>query len=266
MTTDDLGHPVDLAAPPRRVVGLVPSLTEALALSCPERVVGATRFCVLPPDLDERAGHPVVRVGGPKDPDLGAILALAPELVVASKEENRREDVEALRADGAPVWVTDAATVDGALVSMGRLFGRALGLGSPPDWLRRARRAWAGADGPVISSVVVCIWRDPWMVIGPRTFAAHVLRRTGRSGARTPDSSSCWTPRTPSRRTTGPSASPAATCGSCPSGRWSGTAPAWSTHATGSVRCWARGRHDGRRPARRQSATAAVSIARPWAS
>ena len=81
----------------RRVVGLVPSLTEALALSCPERVVGATRFCVLPPDLDERAGRPVVRVGGPKDPDLGAILALAPELVVANKEENRREDVEALR-------------------------------------------------------------------------------------------------------------------------------------------------------------------------
>ena len=179
MTTDDLGHPVDLAAPPRRVVGLVPSLTEALALSCPERVVGATRFCVLPPDLDERAGRPVVRVGGPKDPDLDAILALAPELVVANKEENRREDVEALRAAGAPVWVTDAATVDGALASMGRLFGQALGLAAPPEWLHRARRAWAGTDGPVVSSVVVCIWRDPWMVIGPRTYAADLLRRTG---------------------------------------------------------------------------------------
>ena len=137
MTVDDLGHPVDPAAPPRRVVSLVPSLTEALAADCPERIVGATRFCVLPPDLDERAGRPVVRVGGPKDPDLDAILALAPELVVANKEENRREDVEALRAAGAPVWVTDAATVNGAPASMEQLFGQALGAADPPAWMPR---------------------------------------------------------------------------------------------------------------------------------
>ncbi|WP_316668503.1 helical backbone metal receptor [uncultured Propionibacterium sp.] len=179
MASDDLGHPVALAAPPRRVVSLVPSITEALALSRPERIVGATEFCVRPADLAERAGHRVLRVAGPKNPDLAAITALAPDLVVANKEENRREDVEALRSSGVPVWVTDMNTVDEALASMGRLFRAALGLPGPPGWLVAARRAWQTPDEPVVAPVVVCVWRDPWMVIGPRTYSADLLRRCG---------------------------------------------------------------------------------------
>src|SRR3954451_13929778 len=100
MPIDDLGGPVRLERPPRRLVSLVPSLTEALAVTVPDRLVGATDWCTHPADLD------VQRVRGTKNPDRAAIVALRPDLVVANREENRRLDVERLRAAGLPVWVT----------------------------------------------------------------------------------------------------------------------------------------------------------------
>ena len=99
MLRDDLGAPVDLTAPPRRVVSLVPSLTEAIATSCPKTLVGATDWCTHPADLD------VARVRGTKNPDLRAIADLSPDLVVANKEENRELDVRRLRERGVTVWV-----------------------------------------------------------------------------------------------------------------------------------------------------------------
>ena len=89
---DDLGSPVELAAPARRVVSLVPSLTEAVARSAPGLLVGATDWCTHPADLA------VTRVRGTKNPERAAIIALAPDLVVANQEENRKLDVDRLRA------------------------------------------------------------------------------------------------------------------------------------------------------------------------
>jgi ABC-type Fe3+-hydroxamate transport system substrate-binding protein len=170
-TYDDLGHPVDLDGPPRRVVSLVPSLTEALAVTCPEVLVGATDWCTHPPGLA------VPRVRGTKNPDRRAIAGLRPDLVVANKEENRELDVRRLREAGVPVWVTDAESVPQALDALERLFG-ILGCGVP-SWLQAARSRW---DGPVPSArarVAVPIWRDPWMVVGARTFTGDVVRRLG---------------------------------------------------------------------------------------
>ena len=81
--SDDLGADVPLHAPATRIVSLVPSLTEALAATAPDRLVGATDWCTHPAELD------VTRVRGTKNPDLAAIRALSPDLVVANKEENR---------------------------------------------------------------------------------------------------------------------------------------------------------------------------------
>src|SRR3954466_12761133 len=122
---DDLGAPVDLPRPPRRVVSLVPSLTEALAVTVPDRLVGATDWCTHPADLD------VARVRGTKTPDRSAIAALGPDLVVANQEENRRLDVERLRAAGIPVWVTAITALHEALRSMRPLFVEALAAGEP---------------------------------------------------------------------------------------------------------------------------------------
>ncbi|SDN79899.1 helical backbone metal receptor [Geodermatophilus sp. DSM 45219] len=171
-TVDDLGHPVDLLRPPRRVVSLVPSLTEALAVTVPERLVGATDWCTHPAGLD------VARVRGTKNPDRAAVAALAPDLVVANREENRRLDVERLRAAGVPVWVTVIESVDEALTSMRRLFGEVLDVGEPA-WLAEAAAAWSQPPPATALRVAVPVWRDPWMVVGPRTFTGDVLARLG---------------------------------------------------------------------------------------
>ncbi len=174
---DDLGYAVPLAAVPRRVVSLVPSLTETIAVSAPGRLVGATDWCVHPVDLD------VVRVRGTKNPDLERIASLAPDLVIANEEENRKGDVEALRAGGIPVWVTDIRTVDGALASIARL----LVLLDAPEraWLGEARAEWdePAAYPPARATAVVAIWRRPWMWLGRDTYAGDVLRRLGVANA-----------------------------------------------------------------------------------
>ena len=98
---DDLGMPCSLPAGPlTRVVSLVPSLTEAVAVTRRDALAGATDWCTHPDDLD------VPRVRGTKNPDVAAILDLAPQLVIANKEENRERDVLRLREAGIPVWVT----------------------------------------------------------------------------------------------------------------------------------------------------------------
>jgi hypothetical protein len=165
---DDLGHRLALAAPPRRIVSLVPSLTEALAVTVPERLVAATEWCTHPPGLD------LPRVRGTKNPDRRAIEALAPDLVVANQEENRRLDVERLRAAGIPVWVTAIESVDAALRSMRRLFTEVLAV-DEPQWLRTAAAQWSRPAPQPPVNVAVPIWRDPWMVVGPRTFTGDLL-------------------------------------------------------------------------------------------
>ncbi|MFJ9691122.1 helical backbone metal receptor [Kitasatospora sp. NPDC101183] len=171
---DDLDLPVPLGPrPPRRVVSLVPSLTEAIAVTAPGLLVGATRWCSHPADLD------VARIGGTKNPDVPGVLALAPDLVVANDEENRRPDLEALRAAGVPVWVTDVRTLDDAFRSLDRLLTVACAL-PRPSWLDEAEEAWRRVvplpGGP---RAVVPIWRRPWMVLGRDTFAGDLLRRLG---------------------------------------------------------------------------------------
>ncbi|OAB87437.1 cobalamin-binding protein [Janibacter melonis] len=170
--TDDLGTVLDLPDAPTRVVSLVPSLTEAVAATAPGLLIGATDWCTHPTDLD------VARVRGTKNPDLAAVRALSPDLVVANKEENRELDVRRLRESGVAVWVTDIETVPEALASMRRLITGPLALDAP-TWLDEADELWGGPPPPVRDRVAVPIWRDPWMVVGPRTYTTDLLRRLG---------------------------------------------------------------------------------------
>lgn len=174
---DDLGYPVPLARAPRRVVSLVPSLTEAIVRSAAGILVGATEWCVHPAALD------VPRVRGTKNPHIARIRELAPDLVIANEEENRRRDVEALRAAGVPVWVTVVSSVDSALQSLERL----LAVLEAPDreWLGQARHAWAAhpPGRPTRHTAVVAIWRRPWMWLGRDTYAGDVLARLGVANA-----------------------------------------------------------------------------------
>src|ERR1700730_13587125 len=169
---DDLGYPVPLTRPARRVVSLVPSLTASVAVTCPSALVGATTWCTHPASLD------VVRVRGTKNPDLAAIRALEPDLVLANQEENRRVDVERLRAAGIPVWVTVIRDLDEVLASLRRMFRYALGWPEPP-WLTQAEQIWAEpAPAPRIRAAIP-IWRDPWMAVGSGTFTGDLAARLG---------------------------------------------------------------------------------------
>ena len=120
----------------------------------------------------------MTRVRGTKNPDRAAIGSLHPDLVVANQEENRQLDVHRLREAGVPVWVTRIETLDDAFRSIRRLLVDVLGV-DEPEWLVAARAAWAAPPPPVRRRAAIAIWRDPWMVVGSRTFTGDVLERLG---------------------------------------------------------------------------------------
>lgn len=173
---DEAGRTVRLPRPPRRVVSLVPGVTETLfALGLGDRLCGVTRFCNHPP---EAAAVPCV--GGVLDPDLDRLRDLRPDLVLASVSENRRDCVEAIEAASIPVFVTDPRTVDSALASietMAFLFeageaGRAL--------VGRLRSEAAALPAPDrLLPVLFPVWNEPLIVPGRSTFVADLLRRGG---------------------------------------------------------------------------------------
>jgi ABC-type hemin transport system substrate-binding protein len=143
-----------------RVVSLVPSATETL-LALGADVVACTRFCEQPS---------LLHVGGTKNPDVDAIVALAPDLVVVDEEENRREDADALAAAGLQLLVLAVRTVEDAVGAVDELATRA---GRPAPHLR-VPPALA-----VQQRAFVPIWRRPWMTINADTYGASVLRAVG---------------------------------------------------------------------------------------
>lgn len=160
---------------PRRIVSLVPSLTEALfALGLGPRVVGVTEWCVHPAE----GVAPLPKVGGTKDTDVDAVAALAPDLVIANREENTRRTVEKLRARGLRVWVTYPRSVrEGAA-----LLRQLAELGAAPAAFRdvvepvEAAVARAGRERPARPTRVFCpVWRDPWLSVGADTYAHDLL-------------------------------------------------------------------------------------------
>jgi ABC-type Fe3+-hydroxamate transport system substrate-binding protein len=116
-------------------------------------------------------------VGGSKYPDVGAVLALRPDLVLANSEENRREDVEALRAAGLAVWVTAPQTVEQAFDSLRRML-RVCHL-DIPQWWRDGQTQWTSTVNRPRVTAVVPVWRKPWIALGRNTFAGDVLAHLG---------------------------------------------------------------------------------------
>ncbi len=184
--TDDLGHEVPGTGEVERVVSLVPNVSELLwSWGLADRLVGVTEWCVLPPD-----GFPGARrVRGTKNPDLSAIVALSPDLVVANEEENRRRDVERLREAGLAVHVTRVRTLDALPETLQRL-ARVLGVPDVAERLVRELRSTrtAAAQPRRLRAAVCAIWRDDparggdeegWWLLGRDTFGAGLLERAG---------------------------------------------------------------------------------------
>ena len=173
---DDLGRDVCLMRPPQRVVSLVPSDTYSLfALGCGARVVGRTSYCELP---EAAAGIPTV--GGTKDVDVDAVLALAPELVIANQEENSRGPLEKL-AERVPVLVSMPRRVADGVAHVARL-ARALGVARDAavvELIRKGYELCAAPPPPSRLRAFVPIWMDPLMTMNADTFGSDVLSMIG---------------------------------------------------------------------------------------
>lgn len=167
---DDTGREVHVGEV-RRVVSIVPSLTEAVAETAQDLLVGVTDWCTHPGDLT------CARVRGTKNPDVDAIVALQPDLVLANVEENREPDLQALRDAGLSVWVTYPRTVPEAIESLGHMLTACQV--ERPTWLDDAAASWAAPFTGTRRTAVIPIWRRPWMAVGRDTFTGDVLARLG---------------------------------------------------------------------------------------
>jgi len=201
--TDQMQRPVELAAPAKRIVSLVPSQTELLfAIGAGESVVGLTKFCTEPPEQVAA----VAKVGGTKKFDFAAIAALKPDLIIGNKEENYPEGIEQLVQD-YPVWMSDIVTLEDSLEmirALGVLSGRAeavdgmadtiaasfkvlsgssnaLGADSEPGLINKDLSTDVGDDDASIKDfpivdVAYLIWQKPYMVAGGGTFINEMLK------------------------------------------------------------------------------------------
>jgi len=164
---------------PRRIVSLCPSITETLvAIGGLSRLVAATRYCVRPQGL--LWGLP--RIGGTKNPDVARIRDLAPDLVFANQEENRREDVEALRAAGIEVDVSfprRVAEVPDAVRGWGRRLGEETAAEGLAARIESELSALDGERAPGSFRYACWIWKNPWMTVSNDTYVADLLSLSG---------------------------------------------------------------------------------------
>lgn len=162
--------------PPPRVASLVPSLTELVCwLGRGDTLVARTTFCVEPAGAVEH----ISRIGGTKNPKVDRIIALAPDLVLANREENRREDVEALHAAGLDVFVTDPDTVPGA-VAMIRALGARLGASERAESLAAEIETALALPAPSRPlRVFVAVWKEPLTGLGAESYGHDLVERAG---------------------------------------------------------------------------------------
>jgi ABC-type Fe3+-hydroxamate transport system substrate-binding protein len=180
--TDQLGNAIFLQHEPARIISLVPSQTELLhALGLEKEVAGITKFCVHPPHWF----HSKTRIGGTKDIHMNRLRALQPDLILANKEENDKEQIEELSRH-YPVWVSDIHTLSDALrmiLSIGELIGKqaearllAAEIARRFDALGVPRSTQPTGIPP---RTAYFIWRKPWMVAGGDTFIHDMMVRCG---------------------------------------------------------------------------------------
>ena len=179
IVTDETGRRVAIPADVKRVVTLAPNLTETIyALGLEERLAGDTDYCDTPP-----AAKLKPHVGGAQNPSLEAIVALHPDLVLATTSINRIETVDGLAKVGIAVYTTDPQTVRGMLESTERIAGlmgaKARGAALVAKLQARLDALAARlADVPQVHALFV-VWEDPLITIGQNTFIADALRWAG---------------------------------------------------------------------------------------
>ncbi len=173
---DQIGREVEVPRSPQRIISLVPSITETLFyLGLDEEVVGITKFCIHPRDKFKEKP----KVGGTKKLHLDWIREQNPDLIIANKEENRKEDIRELEQE-FPVWVSYVITLEDAynmIEDLGKLVDRKEGGQQLVDKIQQ-RFSYVTAMERALR-VAYFIWRDPYMVVGGDTFINSLLKKVG---------------------------------------------------------------------------------------
>lgn len=173
---DQLGREVVLPQMPKRIICLVPSITELVSyFEMEDEVVGITKFCIYPTTWFQSKE----RVGGTKNIDIEKVKSLQPDLIIGNKEENTKKDIEALLAY-APVWMSDVNSIQDSfdlISSLAEIFnkvdkGQNL-IGNLKNYFLSHASEGAG------KSVLYFIWHSPGFVAGKNTYVDSYLSAIG---------------------------------------------------------------------------------------
>jgi iron complex transport system substrate-binding protein len=177
---DQTGQAVSLPAPPRRIVSLVPGVTEILfAIGAQDALVGVTDFCDYPPEARRKT-----RVGDMLSPNLETLVSLKPDVVVATRSGNREETFDQLKRLGLPVYLVDEppsiADLQRLVAGLGELTGRRVAAAAVGAGLERriaaVRERMSGRPRP---RVLYVLWPEPLIVPGRGSLLSELIATAG---------------------------------------------------------------------------------------
>jgi ABC-type Fe3+-hydroxamate transport system substrate-binding protein len=170
-----LVSPQQLKTPPSRIISLVPSQTELLHwLGLETETVGITKFCIHPAEWFRNK----IRVGGTKTIDIQKIRDLKPDLIIANKEENVKEQVESLAAEW-PVWLTDVNTLEEALNMIHNIGDLTRTSSIANELITQIKNQFENTQLVSPLPAAYLIWREPYMTVGADTFISDMMLKAG---------------------------------------------------------------------------------------
>lgn len=176
---DQLGREIYLEKIPSRIISVVPSITELLFdLGLREEVIGVTKFCVHP----EEWFRTKLRVGGTKQLKIDLIKYLRPDLIIANKEENTQNDIDALN-EFTVVYISDIKTIKDAykmITDVGELVGKNSEAKKLTEEIKtQFQNLTTSSQQLLTKKVLYFIWREPYMVAGGDTFISEMMLQAG---------------------------------------------------------------------------------------
>ncbi len=176
MVKDQLGRTLLLSQPPQRIVCLVPSITELLFhLGLGNRVVGITKFCIHPKEQVVTKE----KVGGTKNVNLKKVATLQPDLIIANKEENVKDQITEL-SKTIPVYVSDVNDLNSALEMIKHIGQLTHSIKKAQSTIEKIQKNFEKLTQHTVKrNVLYLIWQNPYMTVGGDTFIHDMLTRIG---------------------------------------------------------------------------------------
>jgi ABC-type Fe3+-hydroxamate transport system substrate-binding protein len=175
IVTDHLGRTVKFTYPPKRIISIVPGITDILySLKLEKEIVGRTRYCIYPKDKTGQAKT----IGGTKKVKPDQIRELNPDLIIAEKEENTKEIVEQLEKE-FPIYVCEIQAVDDTfkiIEDLGAITDRQTESEELQSEIKTAIQSLPSGQGKRFAYV---IWQNPYMAVGSHTYITSLLKKMG---------------------------------------------------------------------------------------